>query len=336
VRRVQRLREAHANTDMQGMNSPSRPVLSIGETLIDMIATDGAPSLEVAHDFVARAGGAPANVAVALARLGVASAFCGVVGADPFGERLITELRSEGVDVTRLRQTDAAPTTIAFAWKDDRGDGRFWIMRGADLELSPEDADRAGVCSLMALVLGSVSLAAPSSRAAVLRAVTLANQAEVPVVFDVNLRPTVWREPQEALGLCESVASRSTIVKLSLDDAAGLFGAEVTPADACTRMLALGAPSVVLTDGARGCWFANAADKEVQFVPAFSVEAIEPTGAGDAFAAAIIARAIASGWDPLQREDVQFASAAGALATTRRGAWDGLPTPAHLEAFLAQ
>ena len=100
---------------MQNMTSPQRPVLSIGETLIDIIATDGAPSLVEAREFVARAGGAPANVAVALARLGVASAFCGVVGADPLGERLIAELRAERVDVSRLRQTDAAPTTIAFA-----------------------------------------------------------------------------------------------------------------------------------------------------------------------------------------------------------------------------
>jgi fructokinase len=321
---------------MKDMASPPRPVLSIGETLIDIIATDGAPSLVEAREFVALAGGAPANVAVALARLGVPSAFCGVVGADPLGERLIAELRAEGVDVSRLRQTDAAPTTIAFAWKDDRGDGRFWIMRGADLALSAEDADRAGVSRLAALVLGSVSLAAPSSRAAVLHAVELANRDSIPVVFDVNLRPSVWSGPREALGLSESVASRSTIVKLSLDDALGLFGAGITAEEACTRVLTLGAPTVVLTDGARGCWFANASSDEIRFVPAFDVDAIEPTGAGDAFAAAVIARAVTSGWQPLTRKDVEFASAAGALATTRQGAWEGLPTLEQLEAFLAR
>jgi fructokinase len=318
------------------MSSSLGPVLSIGETLIDMIATDGAPSLVEARDFVARAGGAPANVAVALARLGVASAFCGVVGADPLGERLIAELRAEQVDVSRIRQTDAAPTTLAFAWKDERGDGRFWIMRGADLELSPQDADLANVPNLKALVLGSVSLAAPSSRAAVVHAVELATQNSVPVVFDVNLRPTLWRDPQDALGFCEEVASTSTIVKLSLDDAIGLYGDGDTAEAASARVLALGAPTVVLTDGARGSWFANASSDGVQFVPAFRVEAIEPTGAGDAFAAGIIACALASGWRPLQREDVRFASAAGALATTQRGAWDGLPTRERLETFLDQ
>lgn len=320
---------------MTEARSPLPPVLSIGETLIDIIATDGAPSLIEARDFVALAGGAPANVAVALARLGVPSAFCGVVGADPLGDRLLSELGAEGVDVSRLRQSHAAPTTIAFAWKDARGDGRFWLMRGADLELSPDDAERAGISRLTALVLGSVSLAAPSSRAGVLHAVALANGSSVPVVFDVNLRPTVWRDLAEALSLCEFAASKSTVVKLSLDDAVGLFGGEIGPEDVCARVLSLGASTVVLTDGARGCWFANAVEGDVQFVPAFDVDAIEPTGAGDAFAAAVVARAVASGWAPLTREDVRFAAAAGALATTRRGAWDGLPTPEHLEAFLA-
>ncbi|MFT4037253.1 MAG: carbohydrate kinase [Thermomicrobiales bacterium] len=320
---------------MAAASSDVRPVLSIGETLIDIIATDGAHSLVDARAFVALSGGAPANVAVALARLGLPSAFCGVVGADPLGDRLISELGAQGVDTSRLRQTAAAPTTIAFAWKDERGDGRFWIMRGADLDLSPADADNAGIADLGALVLGSVSLAASSSRLAVMRAVELANASCVPVVFDVNLRPTVWTLLDEALPACAEVIKRATVVKLSLDDAIGLFGAGVEPEAACLRVLAMGAPAVVLTDGARGCWFASSAEPDVTFIPSFEVDAIEPTGAGDAFAAALIARSLASGWAAPGLEDVRFASAAGALATTRHGAWDGLPDRARLDAFLA-
>ena len=101
------------------------PALSIGETLIDLIAADGSTQLQDVNQFVARPGGAPANAAVGLARLGVPSAFCGVVGADPFGDRLRSTLAAAGVDVSRLRATDEADTTIAFAWKDARGDGHF-------------------------------------------------------------------------------------------------------------------------------------------------------------------------------------------------------------------
>ena len=120
------------------------PVLAIGEVLIDFIVDDAATSLESAQSFVARSGGAPANVAVALSRLGVASAFCGVAGMDPFGARLTTELAAEGVDTSRLRRAPGAATTLAFAWKDQRGDGHFWLLRGADVLLGPGE-DRKSV-----------------------------------------------------------------------------------------------------------------------------------------------------------------------------------------------
>ena len=100
-------------------------MLSVGEILIDFIVSDGAGTLDRAETFIARSGGAPANVAVALARLGLLSAFCGVVGDDPFGSRLGVQLSAEGVDTSRLRLSAEVATTLAFAWKDERGDGHF-------------------------------------------------------------------------------------------------------------------------------------------------------------------------------------------------------------------
>jgi fructokinase len=310
------------------------PVLSMGELLIDFIAADDATSLESAEAFFARPGGAPANAAVALARLGVPSAFCGVAGDDPFGRRLQQALRAERVDTSYLRLTDRDATTLAYAWKDARGDGHFWLLRGADTLLTPEDAGAAVTPALAAVVVGSVALAAAPSRDAIAAAVTRACQLRVPVVFDVNLRPTLWPDLAIAQTLSEAIARKSHVVKLSLDDAAGLFGAGITPKTAIEQVLNLGPPSVVLTDGDRGCWFA-APGCPIEHVAAFAVAAIEPTGAGDAFGAALIARLMASGWSPLTVSDVRYASAAGALATTRRGAWDGLPTRAQLDAFIA-
>src|SRR5215211_2029810 len=308
-------------------------ILAMGEILVDFIVTDGATTLESAETFVARSGGAPANASVAMARLGLASAFCGVVGDDQFGSRLQSELTAEGVDTSRLRQTKEAATTLAFAWKDTGGDGHFWLLRGADARLSEEDANTAGLATLAALVVGSVALSAQPSRFAVERAVDLASAAGVSVVFDVNLRPTLWSDLTSARPACEELTRRSTLVKLSLDDALGLYGPNVSPNAAIETILSLGASAVVLTDGERGCWFSSGSS--VTFVPAFRVEAVEPTGAGDAFTAAIIARSLASRWAPLSVEDVRYAAAAGALATTRPGAWDGLPNRAQLDAFLA-
>jgi fructokinase len=309
-------------------------ILAMGEILVDFIVADGATTLESAETFVARSGGAPANASVAMARLGLASAFCGVVGDDQFGSRLHAELAAEGVNTSRLRQSGEAATTLAFAWKDPGGDGHFWLLRGADALLGEADASAAGIPSLGALVVGSVALSAQPARSAIDRAVGLAHQAGVPVVFDVNLRPTIWSELSSARPACDEVARRSRLVKLSLDDANGLYGPDIAPEAAIEIVLSQGPSSVVLTDGERGCWFNSGSS--VAFEPAFRVEAVEPTGAGDAFTAAIIARSLASEWTPLSVEDVRYAAAAGALATTRPGAWDGLPDRAQLDAFLAR
>jgi fructokinase len=309
-------------------------VLTIGEILIDFVVSDGATTLESAETFVSRSGGAPANAAVALSRLGVPSAFCGVAGVDPFGSRLRDELTAEGVDTSRLRQTDAHATTLAYAWKDARGDGHFWILRGADSLLSEEDAQRAGIANLSVLVVGSVSLAAEPSRSAIERAVSIARQEDVVVVFDVNLRPTLWPDLASARTASEEVIRSSDLVKLSLDDAIGLFGEGISPDAAIQTVRALGPKIVVLTDGERGSWFNSGFS--IIHVPAFDVDAIEPTGAGDAFTAAIIARSIASDWTSLTIDDVRYASAAGALATTQQGAWEGLPDRTQLESFQAR
>jgi sugar/nucleoside kinase (ribokinase family) len=312
-----------------------RPVISIGEILIDFIVDDGETSLEAAHQFVARPGGAPANTAVALARLGVPSAFCGVVGKDPFGLRLKAGLAHEGVDASRLEATDRRATTLAFAWKDARGDGHFWLLRGADALLSREQIQRANIEKSAALVVGSVALAADPSRSAVVLAVHAAKQAGVPVFFDVNLRPTLWSDPTTAAEICYDVARKCVVVKLSLDDAKALMGLETKAEAAIDRFLTLGPRFVVLTDGERGCWFASKPEPSLRFVPAFAVEAVEPTGAGDAFGAALVARMLANDWKPPTVEDIRYAAAAGALATTRRGAWEGLPTGSELQCFLA-
>ena len=311
----------------------ARPVLCLGDALIDIIATDRVRSLVEADSFVARNGGAPANVAVALSRLGIPAAFCGAVGNDPFGRRLVAGLTEERVDTSRVLEREAA-TTIAFAWKDEQGDGQFWLLRNADATLSPDDVTIANIEAAAAIVVGSVALAAEPSRAAVNDAVHLATRANVPVCFDVNLRPTLWPDLTMAQGACQPILINASLLKLSLDDARGLLNTGDHPAT-IVRELAetTRAPIIVLTDGARGCWYL-ADDGNVQHVPAVPVEAVEPTGAGDAFMAALISRLLSRNWSVPDERDIRFAAAAGALTTMRPGAWDGLPTATEVEAFV--
>ena len=306
-------------------------VLSLGEVLIDIIVSDGAPSLEEANEFIARPGGAPANVAVALARLGVPSAYCGAVGADPFGNRLKRVLTADGVEIDNMRTIDDESTTLAFAWKDERGDGHFRILRLADTLLSEEQVEAARIESRSAIIVGSVALTEEPSRSAIYRAVEIGNASAVPVVFDINVRPSLWRSREDARLICKPVLEAATILKMSVDDADFLFGLrdpeEIFAAEFGNRGIRL------LTDGGRGAWVRDEAGR-VQHVPAFAVEAVEPTGAGDAFTAGIVSRYLATRFAPTL-DDLRFASAAGAITATRLGAIESLPTRAEIEHFLA-
>jgi len=306
--------------------------LAIGEVLIDLIASGTATSLHDVSSLDVRPGGAPANVAVALARLGVASAFCGVIGADPFGERLRQTLEAEGVDTTRVRATPDAETSLAFAWKDARGDGHFRLVPMADRLLTPAHIDSAAVAGAAAIVVGSVALSVDPSHKAIAHAAALASEAGVPVCFDVNVRPALWRDRATAVVACWPIAAAATLFKLSLDDARFLFGVE-SP-DRTIKMARQWTHGiVVVTDGGRGAWYTPGGSDELRHVPPYRVSALEPTGAGDAFTAALISRLLAGRWMAPDESDMRFAAAAGALATTRPGALDGLPTWAEIDAF---
>jgi fructokinase len=312
----------------------SKPVLAIGEILIDMIVSDDAPSLEQAGAFISRAGGAPANAAVAIARLGLPAAFCGVCGDDPFGSRLRAVLHANNVDDTALRSTTESDTTLAFAWKDAGGDGHFRLLRMADRLLNAADVHTANVQDAAALIAGSVALSAEPSRSAVELAIELASQAGVPVCFDLNIRPTLWPRLDELQTALDPLMPRATLLKLSLDDARHLYGAGENAERVFHRDREMDIPFVVLTDGARGCWYSDASGEPV-YLPAFKIKAVEPTGAGDAFTAAIISRLIANGWSGISQSDAEYASAAGALTAMRPGAMESLPSLDEIEEFLA-
>lgn len=315
------------------MIDPSRPVVALGECLVDLIAEDGL-DLRRAERFAIREGGAPANVAVALARLGVPVRLCAVVGQDPFGHRLRDELAEEGVDTSALRLTPEAATTLALAWTNARGDGEFQLLRMADRLLSDRDVEAARPWEAAALVCGSVILADASSRRGAVAALDLANSNSVPVVFDLNLRPSLWPSMAQARVAIEPFLHSARAIKVSMDDARGVWGAE-TPEAVFARLSRYQARLVVLTDGGRGVWYRNERAEPAE-LPVFPVEVVEPTGAGDAFTAALVARLLARHWAPVDEADIRFAMAAGALATTKAGAWPGLPSSGAVAAFLAE
>lgn len=303
-----------------------RPVVSIGECLIDLIAPSGT-DLRSSELLTVREGGAPANVAVGLSRLGVPVQLRSVLGDDPFGERLLTRLQREGIDVSGVRVAAETPTTIALAWADSHGDGHFRLHRHADRLLSPADLiiDHAE-----AIVFGSVSLCAQPSSDSVLTAISSASAQGVPCVFDVNVRPGLI--PMDDLRMLVTAGlAAATVVKMSVDDARHLWGCETC--DATADVLDRFDPPVsLITDGSRGAMVRVGQSRIFQDV--FPVTAIEPTGAGDACTSAFIYRMIERQWNGADAPDLQFAMASGALATTLPGAMDALPTHEQIVEFL--
>lgn len=304
----------------------TRPVIAIGECLIDLIAPTG--SNLVSGDLLSiREGGAPANVAVGLARLGVLTEMRSVVGDDPFGERVLAKLQNEDVDTSRIRIAEGTPTTIALAWADENGDGHFRLHRHADRLLTSDDM---GFGDVEAIVFGSVAMCAHPSNEAILTAIRVAGERSIPLVFDVNIRPGLIPMDELRMPVMAGLAA-STVVKMSVDDARHLWGADSleAAADALDR---IDPPVAVITDGARGALLRVGETRIRQDV--FPVDAIEPTGAGDAFTSAFISRMIARGWNGADAEDLRFAMASGALATTKPGAMDGLPTRDQVMEFM--
>lgn len=314
--------------------TPPRPVLTIGESLIDLIATDGT-NLTDATTLAIREGGAPMNVAVGLARMGTASAFCGVVGRDPFGERLRSLLVANDVDVTHLHVSENDETSVAYAWRDDRGDGHFRLVRQADCRLSAAFT-MAAVTDLQpaAIVVGSVSTATPTSKLGVLAAIRTAKQLGIPVVVDLNVRISQWKSRERLQRVLPGLLCDAALIKLSVDDAQEAWGL-TDPQEIRARIATWNSAPIVLTDGSRGVVVYSAGNRLGSRYPVFEVDAIEPTGAGDAFLSGLITRLIASEWDEISAEDVRFAMAAGAMTTTKPGALAALPTRLEIDDFLS-
>lgn len=315
------------------MVDPNRAVISIGECLVDLIA-DNEQDLINADRLTVREGGAPANVAVALARLGVPVRLCSVIGRDPFGYRLRDGLEREGVDIGALRMTPDAATSVALAWTNARGDGEFQLLRLADTLLSERDAEAARPGEASALVAGSVMLSDAASRRGAYAALALAQANNVSVVFDVNVRLALWPTSAQIRAVIEPFLREAFMIKVSLDDARGVWGDE-TPEAALERLAGYPAITMVVTDGARGVWYRNR-HEQTRHLPVFDIDVVEPTGAGDAFTAAMTARLLERRWMAPDDDDVRFAMAAGALVATTPGAWRGLPTTRAIEAFLQE
>ncbi len=308
-------------------------VVAVGEILIDLIATQADVTLFDAPAFVPLPGGAPANVAVGVSRLGGKAAFVGKVGRDEFGQGLRALLEREGV-VTRGLVDDARQlTTLAAVALSAGGDPHFAFFAGAHANLTADELDRALLRSARIVHGGSVMLAHEPARSAMLAAWQIARQTGAICAYDVNWRPALW--PDHAAGLAGDLPLElCDVVKMNDSEARLLTGLD-EPQEA---LAALETPAalVVVTLGAQGCLYRHAGMIGAVAAPSMTTVA-DATGAGDAFMAALLAslpaHPIHLGQDAIEAA-LRRACVAGTLAVTRRGAIPSLPTAAELEAAL--
>jgi len=271
-------------------------------------------------EFVMAPGGKGANQAVAAARLGAKVTLVARVGPDVFGERALAGFHQEGI-ITRYVTVDReAASGVALIFVDAAGENRIAVAPGANACLSPDDVQQAREAIEKADVL-LLQLEVPTET--VLAAAAVAHQAGVRVILNPAPAPPNLL-PAELL-------ARVDILTPNESEAGLLTGTQVSAEVAARRLAGQGVGAVIVTLGARGALIVTLDAQRL--VPGFSVNAVDTTAAGDAFNGGL-AVALAEG-RPLAAA-VRFASACGALATTRLGAQPSLPTVDEVEAFLAE
>jgi fructokinase len=299
----------------------------LGEVLIDAFTPTGV-ALHAARELHPRPGGAPANVAVGLARLGAPVAFVGKVGADDYGFHLRDLLAAEGVDVTGVAADRRGATMLALIALVSATEQQVVVYPGATAFLEVGDLPRARLEQARIFIYNSVTLGT-ASRNAAWQAAEWARAGGATVLFDVNLRPFLWPDLDAARLLFERSVAGATVLKLNDTELEYLTGTR-DPAAGASNLLARGPSLVCVTLGAGGAYFATA--RACGRVPAFAVQVVDATGSGDAFVAGLAYR-LARHAVPLGDLDaaalhaaVRFANACGALAATQLGAMAALPT----------
>ncbi len=307
-------------------------LFSIGEMVIDFI-----PGSEPAS-YIRKAGGAPANVAIAMAKNGLEAGMCCSVGEDAFGSFLMDTLRENHVRVLNPRPCAEAITTMAFVTLDADGDRSFTFARkpGADMMLTEADVKEADVAEAVIVHAGSCSLSASPEAEATVRALRLGREKGKLVSFDVNYRNVMWNDDQAACAAkVFEILPYVDILKIS-EEEVEMMGGE---AHLFRLMEQYGLTLVVETLGSRGarCFFRG----ETIEAPGRKAVCVDATGAGDAFWGGFLSSLRIQGVsqaNQLTREILKramtYGNVGGWICVQSKGAIESLPTRAQIEQYL--
>ncbi|KAK9115322.1 hypothetical protein Syun_022119 [Stephania yunnanensis] len=312
-------------------SNDSSLVVCFGEMLIDFVPTVSGLSLADAPAFKKAPGGAPANVAVGIARLGGSSAFIGKVGEDEFGYMLADILKENNVNNDGMRFDPGARTALAFVTLRADGEREFMFYRNpsADMLLTESELDLDIITKAKIFHYGSISLITEPCKSSHIAAAKAAKDAGVLLSYDPNLRLPLWPSADSAREGILSIWETADIIKISEEEISFLTKGEDPYDDAVVRkLLHPNLKLLLVTEGPNGCRYYS---KDFNGrVHGLKVDVVDTTGAGDAFVAGILSQ-LAVDISLLQdetrlREALRFANACGALTVMERGAIPALPS----------
>lgn len=303
-----------------------KDIVAIGEVLIDL-TQKGTDELGVGQ-YAANPGGAPANLAVAAARLGAETAFIGKVGADAFGSYLRRVLEENGVDTTGMLTDAHEHTTLAVVSVDGAGERSFSFYRdpSADVNLRAEEIPAALLRDTRVLHFGSVSLTAEPARSATLYAAKTARENGCLVSYDPNYRESLWHSREEAVAQMKAALPLCDILKISDEELPLLTGTN-DPAEGSRQLSNLGIRLIFVTLGADGAFYRMG--EHTGSVPGIRVKVGDTNGAGDTFFGAALSKLVREDLDTLTPERLAeiaaFANKAASITTSRHGAIPAMP-----------
>ena len=307
-------------------------IVSFGEMLIDFVPTVSGVSLAEAPGFLKAPGGAPANVAIAVARLGGKAAFVGKLGDDEFGHMLAGILKENDVRSDGINFDQGARTALAFVTLRADGEREFMFYRNpsADMLLTPEDLNLELIRSAKVFHYGSISLIVEPCRSAHLKAMEVAREAGCLLSYDPNLRLPLWPSAEEARQQILSIWDKADVIKVSDVELEFLTGSDKIDDASALSLWHPNLKLLLVTLGEHGSRYYT---KNFHgSVEAFHVSTVDTTGAGDSFVGALLSK-IVDDQSVLEdearlREVLKFANACGAITTTKKGAIPALPTEA--------
>lgn len=311
-------------------------VICLGEALIDFIPLDNENLT-----YQKSPGGAPANVAVGIAQLGAKSTFLGKVGDDVLGAFLRDTLAAYHVNTSQMFLTKEHRTGTVFVTLAKNGERSFdfYINPSADRFLKPEEISEKVLTSHRVLHFGSISMIDDLAKKATKKAVQLAKQAGMLISYDPNLRLGLWRSEAEAKETIVSMLDQVDVVKISEEELKFITGEQDIQAG-IKKMVAYGIPLLFITLGGKGCIVIL--NGEQSKVSAMKVDAVDTTGAGDAFVSVILYKLNAYGGNVGElslaeaKEMAMYGNVSGGLTASKKGAMSALPTLDQVEKYVEQ